>query len=55
MDYVSVAWQWIFPALDNSAFQTTCHNIIAIFDDIQEPMPYYKIKEFRIENFQKDT
>jgi hypothetical protein len=27
MDYVSVAWQWIFPALGNSALQTTCHNI----------------------------
>jgi hypothetical protein len=25
---VSVAWQWIFPALGNSAFQTTCHSII---------------------------
>jgi hypothetical protein len=22
---VSFAWQWIFPALGNSAFQTTCH------------------------------
>jgi hypothetical protein len=22
---VSVAWQWIFPALGNSAFQTICH------------------------------
>jgi hypothetical protein len=29
MDYVSVAWQWIFPALGNSGFQTTCHNIIS--------------------------
>jgi hypothetical protein len=27
MNYVSVAWQWIFPALGNSAFQTTCHII----------------------------
>jgi hypothetical protein len=25
---VSVAWQWIFSTLDNSAFQTTCHNIV---------------------------
>jgi hypothetical protein len=25
MHYLSVAWQWIFPALRNSAFQTTCH------------------------------
>jgi hypothetical protein len=24
---VSVAWQWIFPGLGNSALQTTCHNI----------------------------
>jgi hypothetical protein len=24
---VSVAWRWIFPALGNSALQTTCHNI----------------------------
>jgi hypothetical protein len=29
MDYVSVAWQWIFPTLGNSALQTTCHNIVA--------------------------
>jgi hypothetical protein len=28
VNYVSVAWQWIFPALGNSAFQTTCHSII---------------------------
>jgi hypothetical protein len=27
---VSVAWQWLFSALDNSAFQTTCHNIIPL-------------------------
>jgi hypothetical protein len=27
MNYVSVAWQWAFPALGNSAFQT-CHNIL---------------------------
>jgi hypothetical protein len=25
MDYVSVAWQWVFPALGNLAFQTTSH------------------------------
>jgi hypothetical protein len=25
---LSVAWQWIFPSLGNSAFQTTCHNIL---------------------------
>jgi hypothetical protein len=24
---VSVAWQWLFSVLDNSAVQTTCHNI----------------------------
>jgi hypothetical protein len=24
---VSVAWQWLFSALDNLTFQTTCHNI----------------------------
>jgi hypothetical protein len=27
---VSVAWQWIFPACGNSAFQTTCHIIIIL-------------------------
>jgi hypothetical protein len=27
---VSVAWQWLFSTLDNSAFQTTCHNIYVI-------------------------
>jgi hypothetical protein len=26
MNYISVAWQWVFPALGNSAFRTTCHN-----------------------------
>jgi hypothetical protein len=30
MDYVSIAWQWIFPAWGNSAFQTTCHNILQL-------------------------
>jgi hypothetical protein len=25
---LSVAWQWVFLALGNSAFQTTCHNIL---------------------------
>jgi hypothetical protein len=24
---VSVAWQWLFSTLDNSASQTTCHSI----------------------------
>jgi hypothetical protein len=30
MSHVSVAWQWLFSTLDNSAFQTTCHNMYAI-------------------------
>jgi hypothetical protein len=30
-------------------------HIIVIFADIQEPMSYYKIKEFRIQNLQKGT
>jgi hypothetical protein len=25
---LSVAWQWVFHALGNSAFQTTCHNSV---------------------------
>jgi hypothetical protein len=27
---VSIAWQWIFPALGNSALQTTCHIIVTL-------------------------
>jgi hypothetical protein len=30
MDYVSVAWQWIFLALDNSAFQPTYHRVLRL-------------------------
>jgi hypothetical protein len=30
MNYASVAWQWISRALCNSAFQTTCHNILSL-------------------------
>jgi hypothetical protein len=26
---LSVAWQWVFTALGNSAFQTTCHSIFS--------------------------
>jgi hypothetical protein len=28
---VSIAWQWLFYTLDNSAFQTTCHSMIDEF------------------------
>jgi hypothetical protein len=30
-NYVSVAWQWVFPALDNSAFRT-CQNILVLWN-----------------------
>jgi hypothetical protein len=32
---VSVAWQWLFSTLDNSAFQTTCHNTIQHIHSLQ--------------------
>jgi hypothetical protein len=34
MNYVSVAWHWVFPALGNSAFQTICHNMKPFFSEL---------------------
>jgi hypothetical protein len=39
---VSVAWQWLFNAFDNSAFQTTCHNIYISNDSSCENNRYAK-------------